>query len=603
MRPWVLVLVVLSAAAAVCLFVGAPASPTVQGVIPSAPGESEEAGAPPTLAARTSGSGAADGSAEPVAALPAPSATLEGRVVDRAGRGIPGARVYATCRSRGARGFYTLWRVDTDVDGHFQAGIPDVPDASFAAEAPGFRRGSFEVDPGGDHVVVPLWRAVSVRIHVQFEGRVPTDGSQLRLVLVGLEGQEDGFASVRDVTDGALVFESRTLGEGVHHLGLDGMAGFADAKIVTPATGVEEVVVAVRLDQGGYVGGVVRGIDGAPVEGAEISEISSDRWVGGLTANSARTDGGGRFLLTGLRGRLVRLRARFEGSTSESAAQVGSPDVGLRFAPDVVHPVPARPAPSAAVSGVVLDEEGRPVANAYITAMGGVGGEPWAQGTKSDTHGRFRVAAQPGDACRLQVYSLDPPGQADVSGIAPDSIGVALRLEAHATIRGRVIVAEGWLPAGTCVSAWREGEKGADKFDADYPSPDGRFAVERLARGRYRIAARAGALVGQAEAEVLVSPGEVSRRIVIRLREGAKIEGHVLDADERPVERATVRAEHPFYLHPDPLETDEAGRFHLDGLLPGPWTIHVEGFKDGAPAKAVVEVGDEGAVSVVVRLP
>jgi len=300
----------------------------------------------------------------------------------------------------------------------------------------------------------------------------------------------------------------------------------------------------------------------------------------------------------------VRVQARSNRDSAESAARVGSSYVVVRFTPGVAGEPRSRPTPSATVSGVVLDVEGRPVDNAYVTAAGEVRGcESWAEGTKSDPEGRFSVSTRLEGPCRISVYSLTPPGQAEISGVAPGSIGLTVRLEAHATIRGRVLVPQRWVPPDACVSAWRVGEASAGEYDDDFPSPDGRFVIDDLARGAYRLAVRAGALVGETEDAVVVSPGDVRRGVDVRLREGARIEGQVVEANGRAVDCARVGAEHPFRLLPPPVDTDTAGRFRLEGLLPGSWTLHVKCIETGASASTTTVVGTEGTVTVVVSLP
>jgi len=222
---------------------------------------------------------------------------LEGQIVDRTGHGIPGAQVNATQWNATTHVADAILSVTTDADGRFRVAVPTDPDASFGVDAPGFRRRSFKIDPGGERVVVPLWRNADVRIRVRFEERPPPDGSRLRVVLRGLDGQEDGWGQVFEVADGFLVFPSGSLGEGVHRLSLDGPAGFTDTEFVTPEAGAEEIVVPVRLDPGGVVRGVVRGIDGAPIDGAEVDVRDPEIWLGMSGAHSVRSGGAGQFRL------------------------------------------------------------------------------------------------------------------------------------------------------------------------------------------------------------------------------------------------------------------------------------------------------------------
>jgi hypothetical protein len=610
---------------------------------------------------------------------------VRGVVLDGSERPIEGARIEAQVPPVDVMGGQSevVGTASTDERGRFEIALPARDAVRLQASAAGFATEETDVDPQGEDVRVRLWREARRMVRVMFAGASPPpDGSRFVVQFLPDEGQDaqrfigSGWSREIEVVDGRLHLsdEPETLPEGLHSVHVRGPMGFgrAQIRILADATQVD---VALTLDPGGAIAGLVDDDQGRPLADAAIvvrRPADGDEWV---FSPHAITDAFGRFRVSGLETGAHSVEAEHEGRRATTIARTGERDVVVRFerlaqrdvviegrpwdrkrmefwrrpvvlgeeqwrrssdwegltlkdvpgeyevwvtdgpmqgprvrvllsldagATPVVVQAPPRPS---IVSGVVHDETGAPVAFAYLVASGGTGMDRWFSDARSARDGSFEVRVPPDEPCRVVAYFFGHRGQGSVDGVTPAAGPVVIRLVPHAQIRGTVAASGPFLPVRGSVSAWLVGDDAAGTNDNDAPTPDGRFVIDAVGPGIYRIAARVGGLVGTAPFDVTVTAGETRRGVSISLAPGGRIEGTVRDADGGIVEAAIVEFKHPFKLQPAPAVSDASGRFEAEGLLPGTWTLRARRLGATSSVVSVVRIDANETVDVALRVP
>jgi hypothetical protein len=266
------------------------------------------------------------------------------------------------------------------------------------------------------------------------------------------------------------------------------------------------------------------------------------------------------------------------------------------------------PAPVTTLDVAVTDAAGKPVEGAFVVALP-VRGAYRASGELATERVRTTVTGREGKA-KLEAL---PPGPWNVgvhaAGFVEQSLKrvasgpLAVRLERGGVVTGVVRDGDGKRAvagarvevAGTAPlpSTWsHDPARNETVTDAA-----GRFRLEGIGRSPVRIAARAR---GFGRAERTDVRGGTS--VEIFLFPGASISGVVRDDAGRPVAGAEVRAEgDESWTAPPPERSDARGEFHLDGVVPGEYTVVArEGGRAPGIAAAVVEADGEATVSLTV---
>ena len=498
------------------------------------------------------------------------TAKRRGRVVDEKGAGVTGARVEERLERPG--------------------GV-----AAFVGEARTAADGSWEMAAAPEGARVAVVRAAgfvsSTRILFRREGVEATAlrrGREIRGAVLDGSGKPaaDAIVSSGEVaarTDAAGAFRLTGIGSGAARL-VARRGDFAARASATVGKG-GGALVTLRLARAPAVAGtVVDETTRRPVAGARIALRTESGFDSGPPARRARADTRGRFRAAGV------LPGRY---TVEAASDGYLPAelTGVVAALPDGKPLAIALRREASIAGIVLDEEGKPVAGARVVAPR----EPsFRRGMRRIFRSAFdtRETATGADG-RYALRGLSAESsltvEASKAGFAPGRrtglrvktgeavAGITLVLRRGLAASGRVVDREGRGIAAVEIRANRvERGRGFGRFyrgalarEAADTVTDaaGDFALAGLEEGRYAIAAAKDGFAPKVPADVqIVRKGE-NRIAPILLDAGAALSGFVRSKEGEPV----VGAEIFVATEGSPFQavTDGTGAFRVAGLAPG----------------------------------
>ena len=290
----------------------------------------------------------------------------------------------------------------------------------------------------------------------QFESRGAKTDAQGRFVLPGLR-EGDWRLDVR-------------------RAGMDTITG----RPIVPA-GAAGMVLTVR--EAASLTGVVTSARG-PVAGAQVQarplsapedDYESYAW--------AQTDAEGGFELTGLDPLLeydLEIGHELFRTLRRKGVRPGAPREAFRLEPGMQ------------VSGVVVDEDGEPVAEAWVTASAAQVAPVTAEyaasskGSGTDAQGRFRIGGLAPGRIRLEAGIPGEswtPGQAVVVAAGSENVRIVIR--SGIALSGRIVHADGTVPAQVVLEVLDEE---GDSLTAQIVAHEqGRFVVRGLEPGSYRL--------------------------------------------------------------------------------------------------------------------
>jgi hypothetical protein len=349
--------------------------------------------------------------------------------------------------------------------------------------------------------------------------------------------------------------------------------------------------LAIVLHPAGHIRGRVVAADGTPVAGAFVAysnpqEAATDAipprddcadhpdW-------GVETDARGRFTLTPPRTTWYDLEARADGHPWTSLGRRLHVEEGV-----TIYGIEIWLPAGATVSGRVLTPAGEPLAGARVFA--------------SSSHDQHRAVADGTGGYRLsgvgsgrhslvaEIGEGEESSQAEREiDVVPGENRVDLTLVRKVTyeVRGRVVGPDGLPVPGARVSKNLE-----ESFSVPHAiaGDDGSFVL-RLAAGAHRLAAeREGFASGVATVQVAAAGVD---GIEIQLSRGCAVTGRVLGL--APGVRAGVSATPPAGSGLPFLAggTDPEGRFRIEHLAPGEWTLAAEALPREASGKVTLAPG------------
>lgn len=491
----------------------------------------------------------------------------------------------------------------SDADGGFRLG--PLPQGRYAVV--GARDG---VLPDHAQTDVPARREKALELTLDqpraLDGTVTAGGAPAPGVAVTLEGMHRKRTVTTDAT-GHFRFER--LRAGPYELAALGPQGRGDTSTTVEQQG-DRSGVAIELQRGLDVEGVVVDDQGAPVADARLWASSGERAV---RATSGKD---GRFVIASVPAGSLELSAEKKGHVrAEQQVTAGTP-VRLTLTRAVE------------LSGRVVDPDGHAVLEFSVEAQSADGG--WADGESRRQDGGFVLEVAPG-RYTLEVSALGF-NAAKVPVTAP-AVGLEVRLSAGARIRGLVVTAPGqpragWLPTAVSESAPKERspEAWTDGMVPGKPSDDaGVFEIGGLEPGRYVVSvyqrpseptadeASAG-VIGFAPpaAEHVDVPASGVVDVTLRAKPGVAVSGVVLKGRGDPAAGARVLAEptrtsggeRGADRSPIFAVADARGRFRFEGLTGESLTLLAfDGSRRAAPTRSPPVSVKPPSSDVVLRLP
>jgi hypothetical protein len=445
-----------------------------------------------------------------------PGGQLRGQVIARdTGQPVPGARV-STGEVRGDRGrdAEASRAVVADADGRFAMRGLSAGAVSLTASARGYASANptvVELGVGDASVEVELW----VDRGYTISGAVIRDAG----VAVGVPGVHVGVFSMAEDTSASAVAPSAA--DGAFEI-----VGVRPGRYVLVGTGLDlvlEIGQPVTVVDRDVTDVVVRVTAGATLAGTvtpgAVTAVGLELDVGTLGAGDelavmqaeqvhGESDASGGFTLRNVPpGAFTLVAQAADGRVGKLPVVVTAADqAGLVIGLE----------PRGAVSGRVLDRDGRPVAGVTVHAGGQDDGIRASRGlpdavTAAD--GRYRVAGLPPGEVALIVSDDDGPRPLLDGAIAAirtltgseELRDVVLRVEAaDGAITGvvhgldRAPQADVWVTARPTRSPWQTAAVGDSELDDPLArghtvmtGDDGQFAIRGLRRGSYRVTAEA----------------------------------------------------------------------------------------------------------------
>ncbi|MEM8996775.1 MAG: carboxypeptidase-like regulatory domain-containing protein, partial [Acidobacteriota bacterium] len=412
------------------------------------------------------------------------------------------------------------------------SGVVRLPDGEPARRAEVFLRRPFAIDPTG-----------------QLKVRTETDGA----------------FSIPEVAFGEVELWARALGYPAARLGVEVVGDIDD--------------LVIDLDGGFRLTGTVLDRDGVPVGGAAVRAVRVQVEDEGPTLDrpsifNTRPDG--RFALEGIAPGPWNLVVSRNWLEVERPVTVSS-DLEIEIVLD---------GPGESIDGAVLDTAGAGVEGVRLElrSAGGEASTVTAVSAVSKVGGAFRferveagtylvrTAFSP-SRVSVPVALAEDPGPVDVDG-DPSTVESALevRVTTGAVLRGRVTGVPAHQRARVRVQAFGERSiysRGRIRIDAD-----GGYEVDRLAIGRWRLAATVPGTGRRAVGEVLIEAGQAEATLDLEFGVGATLAGQIL-ADGAPLAGVAVVVTDASGLKTR-VRTGADGGYTVDALTPGPTVVRVD---------------------------
>jgi RNA polymerase sigma-70 factor (ECF subfamily) len=490
--------------------------------------------------------------------------------------------------------------------------------APLVARAPGYAENAIMVSTAGDPAV-PLKATVALTKGALLTGTIVDENGKpvVAQLVAELASQPFPVADLRADT-----LESKPDGTfSVGPLSAGTWRITAYNTTLAPATTAPIVVdgvhaktgVKIVMTPGALLKGTVTDATGKPIAGAEVKIVGRGNTVWRST-RLAVSDTSGAFQFAGLARRAVDVVATHETGASKivpvDLAAKAEQTVAIKL--DLVG----------AISGTVSDDHGQPIGDAQVVVDpvfdGGITDrEAWIvrgpQTAVTDQGGAFNVAGLPeGD---YQVRAARPAATDAELELAQSvkarvttlpGAPIKLILESNGSIKGKVAMADGSVPASFTISI-------GGTSPVPFATPDGSFSLPAVA-GIRTIVVDGRRFLAAKSKMITVEAGKVADAGTITVQPGRSVRGRVLDETGAPVRGAKVAAGSlltgggaELYIEDESLgakatDTDDRGEFVIEGFSPGPLTITAG--KDGvgrSPSVRLAPSSDSATVDLVLQ--
>ncbi|HWH70440.1 MAG TPA: carboxypeptidase regulatory-like domain-containing protein, partial [Candidatus Sulfotelmatobacter sp.] len=345
------------------------------------------------------------------------------------------------------------------------------------------------------------------------------------------------------------------------------------------------------------IAGVVVNTEDKPVAGAMIHTYGEDQ-----PNLSGRTDEQGRFAFEQVCAGTIQVSANSprDGGYGSVTAEGGETNITLQLGVNqsFVRQSYARSgAKSVRLSGVVTDPDGQPAAKVSVRLFPNSTGE-----RLTDAQGRFTLVPSPnqfgGQEANQQVLLARDPARnlAVAVEVEPEATNANLKLGPALTLTGRVLDSNGKPITNAQAQTFLWTERTGSSFGPPvHVDADGRFEVKGLAPSRRYSLDISAKGFGRESRNVEEAEG---RRVDLEPVElpvaNQRIAGIVVDADDKPVARASVNT----YGNKQPqahIQTDAKGQFAIDQVCAGSIQLYANSPRGGY-GNGTAEAGDTNIV-------
>jgi len=456
---------------------------------------------------------------------------------------------------------------------------PDPVDVGDLVLDPGERVQGQVVDPDGASI-----EGVEVAI---------AEGGQPRMMMIGGPGPEPARRpDAVSGPDGWFTLEELGKGETIEmSLSRRGFLTARESGVKVPAPDPLRIV----LEPSSRVLGRVVDADRKPIPGAQVSLTRNQTGgIGGsvfrvIRREGAATDDTGRFVFEGVEPGTISLSAS---SSGFQEAKIDALEVPKGKDLEGIE-IPLEP--GAIVTGRVLAPDGRPAIGASVGLVR-EDDEPFRfDGSPTDGDGRYRLeGVQPGRVSVEASHERYVRAVKDLDA-RPGVNTLNLELGGGSDVEGQVVDAAGAPVPGAWV---RLAPAGREWGGPDATSgPDGRFRLTGVGAGDYGVfAGKKGYASATGDVTIHVE-GQPVRDVRVEIAKGAVIAGSLVGLAPERFSEAAVRAVREGGAGFAEGSVDRSGRYRVEDLAPGSWTVTASIPSSGEQARGEVslEVGSPGA--------
>ena len=529
----------------------------------------------------------------------APAEAVTGRIADsQTGKPIAGALVWSGLPP-------DLPPVRTTADGSFRLPVPTGGESWLGAAAPGYQIPERQSGRPAKPLTMTLTPAATLRGQVVDKAGAPIPGASVEIEPGPSRARSlssIGFMPVVETRpDGSFSFHGLLPG-GVYKLQArrSGYGRAEAAPVKMAPTGQASPPARIVLGSGTTVTGRVVDEAGNPVEGAAVEMIDAKFPLpdGSFRADS---DVSGAFSIPHLIPGQFRFLARRAGFSATLGSEIMVPDGETRLdAGELVLKA------GAAIEGRVTDTRGRPLEGVVIrgyseqgpiTAMVVADQDP-APDALTGSDGRFRIEdLERGRLYNLAAHHAAHP-RAMVQGIqAPTDEPVHIELQTARSLSGRVVGPEGEpVPDAEVTAAAEVGFGMTTKLGRT--GPQGEFRGTGLKPGLLDLQVTARGYRDTWWRGVQIPQDRDPEPVTITLERASVLEGRAQDEEGNPVPGARIivvaqasPGGRPLRFPFEDPATDSGGRFRVDGLAPGEYTLSAWLPGSSRRAEATVRLG------------
>lgn len=327
-----------------------------------------------------------------------------------------------------------------------------------------------------------------------------------------------------------------------------------------------------RLDA--TISGTIRDPQGRPVV-ATVCATAGGEWVARALTRPVCSASGrdGRYHISGLPGlrhRVVAMAPRFIPTQywrGAGTARRGTVDLRPGAAATNIDITLADG--GVEIHGVVQDLGGGAIEGATVfggAAASGIGV------TSSGPDGEFSLWIRPG---RVSVWAeADGYAQGQSVGAAPGH-RFELFLTPESVAIGSVVRVDDGAPVSDARVWVDRGEGSGGASGSVFTDADGKFRVDGLLPGAYKVRAEADDAVGEAAEQVVLGLGETSAPIVVLAHPAVYVEGHIVVAGGDVCDNGSVHLQERSQTRGKQGQAEPDGQLRVRGLLPGSYEVQL----------------------------